>query len=242
MCTASWLIHDDGFELFFNRDESLARGRARAPEAFLQAGVRVLAPIDPDGGGTWLGVNEHGLAIGLLNAALLNGASPAAPRSRGLLVRDLLAARNPDEALARLERESLAGYRGFALALFGRGEEPRIRTWDGARLDSLPARVPLCSSSLDHGRAQLERERVYTELVDTELVPGASPSRASLERFHASHEPARGPWSPCMHRADAATVSACQVRVDARAIAMRYADGPPCTTVFGPWRELERAA
>jgi hypothetical protein len=43
-----------------------------------------------------------------------------------------------------------------------------------------------------------------------------------------------------MHRADAATVSASQVRVDARSVAVRYAPGPPCTTAFGNWLELER--
>jgi hypothetical protein len=43
-----------------------------------------------------------------------------------------------------------------------------------------------------------------------------------------------------MHREDAATVSATEVRVDARTVALRYAPGPPCTTPFGPWLELER--
>jgi hypothetical protein len=43
-----------------------------------------------------------------------------------------------------------------------------------------------------------------------------------------------------MHRADAATVSASQVRVDARAVALRYAPGPPCTAAFGEWLALER--
>jgi hypothetical protein len=43
-----------------------------------------------------------------------------------------------------------------------------------------------------------------------------------------------------MHRAEAATVSASQVRVDARTVALRYAPGPPCTTAFEDWLELER--
>jgi len=76
--------------------------------------------------------------------------------------------------------------------------------------------------------------------VFAELHAGRAPERASLAHFQASHEPERGPWSPCMHRAEAATVSASQVRVDERSVALRYAPGPPCTTAFGPWLELER--
>lgn len=241
MCTATWLIHSDGFELFFNRDESLRRGAGRAPERLVLGGVRALLPVDSDEGGTWLGVNELGLALGLLNGRDGRDGrdvrpAQSEPRSRGLLVRELLAAPDADEALTALERESLARYRGFTLAVFEPGREPRVRTWDGEQLVATSARPPLASSSLDGGRAQRERERVFAALHE-DRVPG----RDSLARFQASHAPERGPWSPCMHRADAATVSASQVRVDARSVALRYAAGPPCTTAFGDWLELERA-
>jgi hypothetical protein len=239
MCTASWLIAPDGYEVFFNRDESRRRGTALAPEELDLGGVRALLPVDSDAGGTWLGVNEFGLALGLLNGTDARGPEREPPhpetRSRGLLVRDLLRAREADEVLEALEKEALDRYRGFTLALFEPGREPRIRTWDGERLVATPARVPLASSSLDGGRARAERERVFAE-----LHAGRQPTRESLERFQASHAPARGPWSPCMHRAEAATVSASRVRVDARAVALRYAPGPPCTTAFGDWLELER--
>jgi len=235
VCTASWLIHPDGYELFFNRDESVRRGTARPPERLALGGVRVLAPRDADAGGTWLGVNEHGLALALLNAWDAREGLAGA-KSRGLLVQELLDARDAATVLARLAEEDLARYRGFTLALFEPGRAPRARAWDGRALAELEPRSPLCSSSLDRGRAQAERERVWARLLSDQ--PG--PSRALLERFHASHEPERGPWSPCMHRADAATVSASQVRVDARAVALRYADGPPCTAGFGPWLALER--
>src|SRR5262249_45645639 len=158
------------------------------------------------------------------------------PRGRGLRVRDLVGARGGGAVLAALQREDLTRYRGFTLALFEPGREPRVRTWDGERLSVDAARLPLASSSLDGGRARLERERLFAE-----LHAGSRPPRASLERFQASHEPERGPWSPCMHRADAATVSATQVRVERHTVALRYASGPPCTTAFGAWLELERA-
>ena len=240
MCTASWLIRPEGFELFFNRDESRRRAVARPPERLELEGVCVLAPVDADAGGTWIGVNEFGLALGLLNAPSEREpdarTAPAGARSRGLLVRELLAARDARAALARLARATLAQYRGFTLALFEPGREPFVRAWDGRELAAREARVPLSSSSLDRERAQAERDGTLTR-----LLGGRAPRRELLERFQASHEPERGPWSPCMHRADAATVSASQVRVDARAVALRQAPGPPCTAAFGPWLELERA-
>lgn len=236
MCTASWLIRPDGYELFFNRDESVRRGTAAAPERRELSGVRLLAPLDTDGGGTWLGVNEHGLALALLNAWDARGAAPTA-RSRGLLVRDLLPARDAETALTLLAREDLTRYRAFTLAAFVPGRAPRVRAWDGVRLAERAPGALLCSSSLDPERAQREREQALA----LHVARPALPTRAELERFHASHAPERGPWSACMHRADAATVSASQVRVDARSIAMRYAPGAPCSAAFGAWLELGRA-
>lgn len=235
MCTASWRFTSDGFELFFNRDESVRRGKARAPELADFGGLRGIAPTDVDAGGTWLGVNERGLALALLNAWDLR-VDPREPRSRGLLVRDLLAAPGADEALTRLAREDLVRYRGFTLLVLAPGGTAGVRHWDGHALAAAPAERPLASSSLDGGRARRERSALYARLTSG----GAEPEHATLEHFHASHEPERGPWSPCMHRVEAATVSASQVRVGAREVALRYADGPPCERPFGSWLVLAR--
>jgi hypothetical protein len=235
MCTASWRFTAEGYELFFNRDESVRRGRARAPEVHDVGGLAALAPTDADAGGTWIGVNEHGLALALLNAWDLR-IDPREPRSRGLLVRDLLAARSQEEALARLAREDLARYRGFTLLSLAPGAVPAVRHWEGHALSAPEPGRPLASSSLDGGRAQSERRALFQTLTDT----ASEPAREALERFHASHEPARGPWSPCMHRAEAATVSSTRIRVEAREVALAYADGPPCTAEFGPWLRLPR--
>lgn len=235
MCTASWRFGEGGYELFFNRDESLRRGKARAPELADFGDLRGLAPTDADAGGTWLGVNERGLALALLNA-WDERVDPREPRSRGLLVRDLLASVRAEEALARLAGEDLARYRGFTLLVLAPEEGASVRHWDGREMSAPPAERPLASSSLDGGRARRERRALYERL----SLGAAEPTRAALERFQASHEPERGPWSPCMHRAEAATVSASQLRVSARAVALRYADGPPCEREWGPWLTLPR--
>jgi hypothetical protein len=51
---------------------------------------------------------------------------------------------------------------------------------------------------------------------------------ATQRRFHASHLPARGPLSPCMHRAEAATRSFTLVTVDRERAGIAWSSGPPC--------------
>ncbi len=49
---------------------------------------RILSGVDQQTSGTWLGVNQHGLFVAACNRLKLS--PPLAPRSRGLLCRDLL--------------------------------------------------------------------------------------------------------------------------------------------------------
>ena len=67
MCTATWIAEEDGYELFFNRDELLTRGRERPPKNRVSGGVRYVAPSDSDSGGTWIGVNDRGVTLCILN-------------------------------------------------------------------------------------------------------------------------------------------------------------------------------
>ena len=67
MCTVTWCSEGTGYALLFNRDEARTRSPAFPPEHRLRRGVRLISPLDPDAGGTWLGVNEFGVSVGLLN-------------------------------------------------------------------------------------------------------------------------------------------------------------------------------
>jgi len=55
MCTVSWLRRAGGYELFCNGDGRRARKGAAPPVTQEARGVRFLAPLDGDHGGTWLG-------------------------------------------------------------------------------------------------------------------------------------------------------------------------------------------
>jgi uncharacterized protein with NRDE domain len=78
-----------------NRDEYYTR-KARGPHIIHQR-PRVYAGKDEQAGGTWLGVNEFGLVVGILNRHSPQPQDPAR-RSRGLLCLDLLLQRNAHAA------------------------------------------------------------------------------------------------------------------------------------------------
>ena len=65
MCTLTIVPHEDGFQLGCNRDERLSRPAALPPRVHVAGSLLALFPTDLPGGGTWIGVNERGLAVSL---------------------------------------------------------------------------------------------------------------------------------------------------------------------------------
>ncbi|MEM8962702.1 MAG: NRDE family protein [Acidobacteriota bacterium] len=241
MCTVSWLATDaGGYELFFNRDEQHTRQRAAAPSVHEQDGVRFLAPIDTDAGGTWLLVNEHGVTMCLLNRYPPAAPQPVDQRSRGLLLLELASAPRAAEVFARLSAVELRRYRPFTLLALDRSEPAQRAWWDGRRLSvsPSPSPVPLFSSSKRADEVAASRQALWR---DTVLAAGG-PDRARQLAYHRSREPERGALSPCMHRDDAATVSFSWVRVDAETVSISYADGAPCDVELAPPLTLGRRA
>ena len=86
-----------------NRDEYFARPAAPPTRFEASAGrPAFVAPHDLEAGGTWMGVNEHGVFVGLTNRPV--DVKPTGLRSRGLLVVDVLAAASAERAGAEFER------------------------------------------------------------------------------------------------------------------------------------------
>src|SRR5215510_9299629 len=80
-----------------NRDEHF--DRPTAPSALWSTNPKILAGKDLLAGGTWLGVNEHGLVVGILNRRSSGGPDPInKTRSRGLFCLDLLSLKSAANA------------------------------------------------------------------------------------------------------------------------------------------------
>lgn len=103
-----------------NRDEYFSRPSA-APR-LLSEKPRILGGQDLLAGGTWLGVNEHGLLVGVLNRRSEEKKEKPHARSRGLLCLDLLHCRELHEAYRLLAKQEPSNYQPFNLLLASEGE------------------------------------------------------------------------------------------------------------------------
>lgn len=239
VCTVSWLRRGDGFELLANRDERRTRLPAAPPVRFEADGVRWLAPVDGDAGGTWVSVNERGVALCLLNdyRAVEPTAEPLV--SRGWIVRELAHSDSAEQVLSRIEGRALAAVRGFVLLVLDRTPgQTAVVHWNARELRierGEPRRPLLVSSGWNTVEVIARREALF----DARVLAGDAAGRAERQReFHRLHEPERGPYSPCMHRDDASTVSTTRVHVSNGRALLEYRAGPPCELVEATQHEL----
>jgi hypothetical protein len=84
-----------------NREEAYSRGGE--PPRILDGPCRAVAGVDPVAGGTWFGVNQHGVLVAVTNRE--KSEVPGRPRSRGLLARDLLQCSTARAAIDLATRE-----------------------------------------------------------------------------------------------------------------------------------------
>lgn len=234
MCTVTWQILEDGYEVFCNRDELKTRKPA-LPPCFAECnGVRYLAPVDPEGGGSWLGVNEFGLALCLVNHYPCNEGISSLPgdhekgyRSRGLLLTGLLDCASPATVLKRLWHKALDQYRPFLLLAFELHGRFRMAEWNGLDLhvrQLKQADLPVTSSSFATNAVISLRKENFAQLAQRHV----SRPHEMLVKFHHSHLPARGAYSVCMHRSDAETVSFAHMHVTNTNAELRYYPAAPC--------------
>jgi Transport and Golgi organisation 2 len=242
MCTVSWIRDDAGYELFFNRDEKLVRKKALAPCPAARGGVRFLAPVDGDFGGTWIATNEFGVTICLLNGANLTGSCGGdgrAIRSRGLLLPELISSPSVAAVCERVRTADWAVYAPFTLVALGPGQPPALVEWDGARKIVRfqdESYLMLTSSSFDTEAVRARRQEEFRSLVASSGQVDAE----LLARFHGSHLPTRSAYSTCMHRPDAETVSFSRIRVSEGGSEFLYNPAAPCTEVPGALLKLPR--
>jgi hypothetical protein len=236
MCTVSWNYDQDGYQLFCNRDEKLTRKSALEPRLATRDGVRFLAPVDGDFGGTWIATNELGVSVCLLNGTNRTGAeAPAAAQghSRGLLLLDLIPLPSVAAIRKRIEQMNLADYAPFTMAALEPGALAAMLEWDGVNRSlwlEAADRFMLTSSSFDTEEVRRRRQEQYSHVHDAE----------GLFAFHRSHAPARSAYSTCMHRADAETVSFSWVQVGREETTFLYTPGAPCLDLPGVRLKLPR--
>ncbi|HVN63728.1 MAG TPA: NRDE family protein [Candidatus Binataceae bacterium] len=226
-----------------NRDEFL--DRPAEPPGTLLEHPHVIGGIDLRAGGTWLGINEHGVAAGLLNRRVEGAATPNA-RSRGLLCLDALRCRTANEAANFASRQNAADYNPFNLLVASR-EEAFVASRRRDKIEVLPLAPGLhLITNLDVNDPECPKiAAAYGKfarlLEDSEFQRDPVAQRDALSELLADHntqlDPRSGrPNALCLHLNGYGTRSSSLIFMsgDAGPISHFFAPGPPCQTGYSP--------
>ncbi len=250
MCTLSLVLDQSSRHPLIvaaNRDESSSRD-ADPPHIWSGRTPRLIAGRDQRAGGTWMGLNEHGIFAGLTN--LWDGTEPdPGRRSRGEAVLDVLEASSLELAMEKSELWDAESFNPFILVvadfhgngfwcstgdgLHPRTLEPGIHSF-GNRLPDHPENEKLVRARRDLARVWQEEGEPMEALG---MMPHPGELADALERALGQHHGDRGPnESLCVHTEEGfGTVSATLLVIGEerpREGLLWYSDGPPCTTRF----------
>jgi hypothetical protein len=227
MCTVTFIARKNGYALGMNRDEQRSRVAGLPPSKKILDGCAVIAPCEP-GGGTWIALNDAGVTFALINWYSITARVKAETVSRGQVVNAAYAAKTPDLASSVLAQLPLPRINPFRLiGVFPATNQIAEWRWDLKTLVRKKHRwqdQQWISSGFDEPAAQRVRSRTFRAA----LKQKSAGSLGWLRRLHRSHLPQAGPFSICMHRPDAATVSCSEIIVFKDKASLRYYAGAPC--------------
>jgi hypothetical protein len=217
-----------------NREEFYARGGS-PPRLLDDAAV---AGVDPLAGGTWLGVNAHGVLVAVTNRR--KSSTPARPRSRGLLARQLLGCPSAAAAVELAARE-LDGerYAGCNLLCADDSGAVVLHAGDWLRVRPLPPGLHVLSNADVNDTTDPRVVYAAGRLSESPLGTAVECVEA-LRRVCASHEPAEAPV--CFRLAERGTVSSTIVALPPSLAGgvFLHAQGPPDRTPYADHSHLLR--
>jgi uncharacterized protein with NRDE domain len=226
-----------------NRDERY--DRPTVPPALLNSEPAMIAGKDLRAGGTWLGVNEYGVAVGILNRRIDGTTLPVeVARSRGLLCMDLLKHSSAAAAADFLATHE-SRYNSFTV-IFADGHRAYVAFNSSAIVIApLDAGLHVFSSAaeVDLRSAKADRaHRLFTALASQEPKPELEPQQflQSLQKILADHSLNDGSADPgdaiCVHCEGSGTVSSSVIfyAEAKRRFETFHCSGAPCQNSFGP--------
>ena len=228
MCTLTVITRDQGFLLAMNRDEQLSRGKAIPPAQTRVAATMAVYPRD-GAGGTWVAVNNHRVALALLNWNDVPQPEGEKTRSRGAVIPALIGCATPEEVHETLLTIELPETWPFRMVGIFAAEKKIVEwRWDGEKVISQSHEWKpqhWFSSSLSDAQALSQRGSACAAawaLEDAGSLPW-------LRHLHASHANGPGPFSLCVHRENVGTLSYTEMECGAEKINVCYFEGSPCT-------------
>jgi uncharacterized protein with NRDE domain len=234
MCTlviAARVVPDIPLVVVANRDEQ--KGRASTPPFRWPEGF--IAPRDEVAGGTWLGLNDRGVFVGITNRFL--GPRDASRTSRGAIVVEALADGTARDVHASMARLDPTRYNGFHL-VYADDHDVLATVSDGETLAQLTLGDGVTIVTERSFGAGGDERRVARIRASWSRIVSSSPfdlQRATtLLTEHDADDPLA---ATCIHVDELSygTRSAMVLAIrPAQRASMLWAEGPPCTTPFQP--------
>lgn len=208
-----------------NREEFY--DRPSSPPAIQSGKPRVLCGVDQRAGGTWLGVNQHGLFVAACNRP--KQFVPPNARSRGLLCRDLLRADSARKAVdMALEELSSGNYDGVNYVIADRESGWVVHAGDDYEVVPLEEGLNIIGSG-DLNDPRDERVKLAQRLLTLQTLDSSVKFLAVASKVFA--RPPSGPGRPGMVIKDRlrGTVSSTllSLGLKPRDAIFQYANGSP---------------
>lgn len=216
MCTLTILRESDRLLVTMNRDDIAVRKEA-PPTQSSNVEVAYVAPRDLQAGGTWIGVNCHGVIACLLNRY---DAAPTGRASRGAIVIEAMRGPSIDQAYKILNALNHADYSPFTCVLITEHGAMRL-DWTGSHLhrSDLPTdRVMMATSS----SWRFEEVKAKREALFQEIWADRDGAADKVGAFHSRRVKENDAWAPMMQRQHSETRSVTQVELTSCAAQMHY--------------------
>jgi len=222
----------------YNREERF--DRPTQPPKIQSGKPRAICGIDRKAGGTWLGVNQHGLLVVAANRLKTN--VPAEPRSRGLLCRELLGMANAKEAVRHAVAELVSGgYAGvnylcvdarFGAVVYGGNHVETEQLTPGLHI--------MTNGSLDDYRD--DRQDFIRRQLTLQKIESAVTFLAMASRAFARKPDASGRRGVVLTGGEHGTVSSTLLSLPKKIqnAVFQYTPGPPCDTKYDDYSALLR--
>jgi uncharacterized protein with NRDE domain len=201
---------------------------------------RVLSGVDARAGGTWLGVNQNGLFVGAANRPKL--LSPTAPRSRGLLTRDLLRANSARHAVDMAMEELTSNkYEGVNFIIADAESGWAVHGGDDPEVVELDDGLNIISS-YDLNDVRDERQKLAKRLLTLQTLDSAVKFLAVASKAFARPPAAEGRPGMVVKGKDRGTVSSTLIALGKkpRDAIFQYANGSPETARYEDYSPLLR--
>lgn len=186
MCTVTLVPlpqTEKGFVLTSNRDEAVLR-KTLPPEVYPEGDTKLLYPKDQEAGGSWIGMSERKRTICLLNGGFKKHVrNPPYRKSRGLVVRELLAASDFRETVEGYDFEGIEAFTAVIVDYSSRLQFLEL-VWDGntKHLKELPLQSGIWSSSLLYSEEEVAFRKQKFEAFEKHQLQ----TPETLRKFHSS--------------------------------------------------------